>query len=270
MLSSQTDTTAGRRMSWVDERFGLGGRIALVTGSRQGIGRTIARGLGHAGATIVLNARDEASLEAAAEALREEGLTVHTAAFDVTDHAAAARAVDHIESDIGPIDILVNNAGIQIRRTLEEFSEADWDRIIATNLGSVFHVGQAVARRMIPRGRGKIINVCSAQSELARRSIAPYTASKGAVKNLTRGMCADWAAHGIQVNGLGPGYYVTPLTQALKDDPAFDRWLRDRVPAGRWADPEELVGAAVFLASPASDFVNGQVLYVDGGLLAVI
>jgi gluconate 5-dehydrogenase len=241
-----------------------------VTGSRQGIGRTIARGLGRAGAAVVLNARDALALDAAAAELRAEGLEVHAVPFDVTDPSVVDAAIDHIESAIGPLDILVNNAGIQIRMPLQDFTDADWDRIIATNLTSVFQVGRAVARRMIPRGHGKIINICSAQSELARRSIAPYTATKGAVKNLTKGMCADWAGFGIQVNGLGPGYYVTPLTQPLKDDPVFDGWLRNRVPAGRWADPEELVGGAVFLASSASDFVNGQVLYVDGGLLAVI
>jgi gluconate 5-dehydrogenase len=257
-------------MSFVEERFGVTGRIALVTGSRQGIGRTLASGLARAGATVVLNGRDQAALEIAAEELRSDGHTVHTAAFDVTDAEASNEAVKRIEADIGPIDILVNNAGIQIRAPIAEFDLGDWDRLLATNVTSVFQVGRAVAAGMTARQRGKIINICSVQSELARPTIAPYAASKGAVKMLTKAMCAEWAGSGIQVNGLGPGYYVTPLTQALVDDPEFDGWLRGRVPAGRWGDPEDLVGATIFLASAASDYVNGHILYVDGGLLSVI
>ena len=257
-------------MSFVEERFGISGRVALVTGSRQGIGRTIADGLARAGATVVLNARDEDALEVAADELRSNGLAVHTAAFDVTDVEATNEAVRRIETDVGAIDILVNNAGTTIRAPLAEFDLGDWDRLLATNLSSVFHVGRAVAAGMVERQRGKIINVCSVQSELARPSVAPYAASKGAVKMLTKAMCAEWAGSGIQVNGLGPGYFVTPLTQPLVDDPEFDGWLRGRVPAGRWGDPEDLVGAAIFLASPASDYVNGHILYVDGGLLSVI
>lgn len=257
-------------MSFLEERFGLNSRIALVTGSRQGIGRALADGLARAGATVVVNGRDRDALEVAADELRSDGHTVHTAAFDVTDAAAAGAAIGRIEADIGPIDVLVNNAGIQIRAPIGEFALDDWDRLLATNVTSVFHVGRTVAAGMVTRGRGKIINICSIQSELARPTIAPYAASKGAVKMLTKAMCAEWAGSGIQVNGLGPGYYITPLTQALVADPELDGWIRGRVPAGRWGDVEDLVGGAIFLASPASDYVNGHILYVDGGLLSVI
>jgi gluconate 5-dehydrogenase len=197
-------------------------------------------------------------------------LTTHAAVFDVTDPDAVGAAVARIEATVAPIDVLVNNAGMQDRRPLETFPVDAWRRLLEVNLSSAFIVGQVVARRMIERGQGKIINVCSLQSEVARPGIAPYAATKGGLKMLTKGMCADWARHGIQVNGIGPGYFLTELTKPLREDPAFDRWLRDRTPAGRWGDPEELVGAAIFLAAPASDFVNGQILYVDGGVLAVI
>jgi gluconate 5-dehydrogenase len=250
--------------------FDLSGRRALVTGSSQGIGLSLALGLGRAGASLVLNGRGRDKLDAAVATLRAEGLTVEAAAFDVADPQAVRAGVDRIEAEIGPIDVLVNNAGIQRRKPLEDFEVETWREVMRTNLDSVFFVGQAVARHMIPRGRGKIINIASLQSEAARYSIAPYTASKGAVKNLTKGMCTDWARHGLQVNAIGPGYFVTPLNQALVDDPQFDAWLKGRTPAGRWGRVEELQGAAIFLASAASDFVNGQVLYVDGGVLATL
>ena len=188
--------------------------------------------------------------------------------FDVTDKKQVEVAVADVEARIGPVEILVNNAGLQHRAPLEDFPEDAWDRLMAVNVKGVFLVGQAVARRMIPRGHGKIINVSSVQGDQARPSIAPYTATKGAVNNLTKGMATDWARHGIQVNAIGPGYFITEITQPLADNPDFDSWLRGRTPAGRWGDPAELVGAAVFLASDASSFVNGQVIYVDGGLLA--
>lgn len=250
--------------------FDLSERIALITGSSQGIGFTLARGLAAAGATVILNARNEEKLASAAERLREEGAKVHIAAFDVTDQAAVIAGIEEIESSIGAIDILVNNAGIQRRMPLEEFPAETWDELMRTNLDSVFFVGQAVARCMIPRERGKIINICSVQSELGRPSIAPYTASKGAVKMLTKGMAIDWGKHNIQVNGLGPGYFKTELTEALVKDEAFTAWLVGRTPSGRWGDVEELIGAAVFLASPASSFVNGHILYVDGGVTATL
>jgi gluconate 5-dehydrogenase len=246
--------------------FDLTGRLALVTGSSQGIGLSLARGLADAGAAVVLNGRDPARLALAAAGIAG----AHTAAFDVTDPAAVADGVARIEAEIGAIDILVNNAGIQRRAPLEDFPIETWHELMRANLDSVFYVGQAVARRMIPRGRGKIINIASLQSEAARPGIAPYTASKGAVKNLTKGMCGDWARHGLQINAIGPGYFATPLNQALIDNPEFDAWLKRRTPAGRWGRVEELRGAAVFLASAASDFINGQIIYVDGGVLAVL
>jgi gluconate 5-dehydrogenase len=250
--------------------FDLSGRTALITGSSRGIGLAIARGLGRAGARVVLNGRDTARLDAAARALITDGLTVDAVPFDVTDEAAVNAGVALIEADVAPIDILVNNAGMQLRRPLEEFPAADWRRLMDTNVTSAFLVGRAVATRMLTRGAGKIINVCSVQSELARATIAPYTATKGALKQLTRGMCADWAPHGICVNAIGPGYFSTELNAALQADPEFDAWLRRRTPAGRWGAVEELAGVAVFLAAPASDFVHGQIIYVDGGLTAVV
>jgi gluconate 5-dehydrogenase len=250
--------------------FDLTGRVALVTGSGQGLGLAVARGLGEAGAALVLNDVVGDRLEAAVTRLRADGLHVDGVVFDVTDKAAIEAAMTDVETRIGPIEILVNNAGIQHRAPLEDFPEAAWDALMAVNVKGVFLVAQAVARRMIPRGHGKIINVSSVNGELARPCIAPYTATKGAVNNLTRGMATDWAHHGIQVNAIGPGYFLTEITRPLAADPVFDGWLRGRTPAGRWGDPSELVGAAVFLASDASSFVNGQVIYVDGGLLAAL
>jgi len=246
--------------------FDLTGRIALVTGSSQGIGFALATALGSAGATLVLNARDTARLGHAQRALQEQGFNVHTAAFDVTDPAAVEAGVTEIESRVGSIDILVNNAGMQHRAPFAEFPLDAWRRLNATNVDSVFFVGQAVSRRMIERRRGKIINVCSVQSELGRPSIAPYAGTKGAVKMLTKGMAIDLGKYGIQVNGLGPGYFKTELTQALVADEAFTAWLSNRTPSGRWGEVAELGGAMIFLASDASSFVNGHILYVDGGI----
>ncbi|MBW8735223.1 MAG: SDR family NAD(P)-dependent oxidoreductase, partial [Asticcacaulis sp.] len=228
--------------------FDLTGRTALITGSGQGIGFAIAEGLAKAGARIVLNGRRPEPLDRAAEVLRETGADVLTSVFDVTDVVAVRQAIDGLEASGVVIDILVNNAGIQKRRPLEDFEPEDWRALMAANVDSVFYVGQAVARHMIRRGRGKIINIASVQSEAARPTIAPYTASKGAIRNLTKGMCADWAKHGIQVNAIGPGYFVTPLNKALVDDPEFDAWLKKRTPAGRWGRLEDLHGIAVFLA----------------------
>jgi gluconate 5-dehydrogenase len=252
------------------KQFDLSGKTALITGSSAGIGLALAQGLAGAGAAVVLNARNADKLDAAAARLRELGASVHALAFDVTDAAAVAVAVARIEAEIAPIDILVNNAGMQKRAPLQDFEQADWQQLMRTNLDSVFNVGQAVARHMIPRGRGKIINICSVQSELGRPNIAPYTASKGAVKMLTKGMAIDWGPHGLQVNGLGPGYFKTELNQALVDNPEFSSWLIGRTPSRRWGDVEDLVGAAVFLASDASRFVNGHILYVDGGVTATL
>ena len=252
----------------MDKMFRLDGRLALITGSSTGIGLALARALGQAGASLVLNGRNQAKLEAAAQALRGEGFTVHAMPFDVVDAGAVEAAVQSIESGIGAIEILVNNAGLTRRIPLQDFPIDTWNEIMRTNVDGVFFTGQAVARRMIARRRGKIINICSVQSELARPGTAPYVASKGAVKNLTKGMAVDWAPHGLNVNGIGPGYFKTELTEKLVNDPEFNDWLIKRTPARRWGEIEELGGAAVFLASEASRFVNGHVLYVDGGVLA--
>lgn len=248
--------------------FRLDGRLALVTGSSAGIGLALARGLGQAGAALVLNGRDGPRLAAAVAMLRAEGLVVHEAGFDVTDFAASEAAVAHIEAEFGAIDILVNNAGLQRRGAFHEFEPADWAAVMRTNVDSMFYVGQAVAKRMVLRGRGRIINVCSVQSELGRPGIAPYAASKGAVKMLTKGMAIDLGPFGITVNGIGPGYFKTELTQKLVDDPTFSAWLINRTPSRRWGEVDDLAPAAVFLASDAARFVNGHILYVDGGVTA--
>lgn len=248
--------------------FDLTGRTALITGSSQGLGFALARGLASAGAAIVLNGRDEKKLVAAAETLRADGARVTTAAFDVTDGAAGAAGVATIEAEFAPIDILINNAGIQRRAPLAEMTEEQWRTVIDTNLTSVFLVARAVAPRMIARGAGKIINICSVMSEVSRPTIGNYAASKGGVKMLTRAMAVEWAKHGLQANGIAPGYFVTELNRTLVENAEFNRWICGRTPAGRWGQPHELVGAAIFLSSPASDFVNGQILSVDGGLLA--
>jgi gluconate 5-dehydrogenase len=245
--------------------FDLSGRRALVTGGSQGIGLALARGLAEAGASVVLNGRDAGKLAAAAAEIPGAA----TLAFDVTDHAAAAAAIAAAEAD-GPIDILVNNAGMQHRAPLDEFPPEAFQRLLETNVTGIFNVAQACARHMIPRGRGKIVNITSVNALLARATIAPYTATKGAVANLTKGMATDWARHGLNCNAIGPGYMRTPLNEALSADPAFNEWLERRTPAGRWGAPEELVGACVFLASDAASFVNGQVIYVDGGLTAAL
>lgn len=247
------------------ELFSLNGKTALITGSSQGIGFTLAEGLIKAGARVVMNGRDAVKLAAAAEGLGADQL-----AFDVTDHGATRAAVDGYEGDHGPIDILINNAGMQHRGPLEEFSSEDFERLIATNLTSVFNVGQAVARHMIGRGAGKIINIASVQTALARPGIAPYVASKGGVANLTKGMATDWAPKGLNVNAIAPGYFDTPLNAALVADEEFTAWVAKRTPQGRWGQLPELVGAAVFLSSDASSFVNGQTLFVDGGMTACL
>lgn len=246
------------------EMFSLAGKRALITGSSQGIGFALAKGLVAAGATVVLNGRDAAKLAAAAAQI--EG--AQTLAFDATDHEAVRAAVDGFEASTGPIDILVNNAGMQHRTALEDFPPDAFERLLQTNIASVFHVGQAVARHMISRRAGKIINIASVQTALARPGIAPYTATKGAVGNLTKGMATDWAKHGLQCNAIAPGYFDTPLNAALVADKDFSAWLEKRTPAGRWGNVEELVGACIFLSSNASSFVNGHILYVDGGITA--
>lgn len=250
--------------------FDLTGQVALVTGSSRGIGNSLALGLAEAGAHVVINARTAAHVEAAVEALQRAGHQADGSVFDVTNADQIEAAIADIETRIGPIDICVNNAGIQRRVPLHEVSPELWAEVLDANLTSAFLVGSAVARKMMPRGAGKIINICSVMSALGRPTTGPYTASKGGLKMLTQAMCADWARFGLQINGIGPGYFLTELTQPLADDPTFDGWIKQRTPAGRWGTTDELAGAAVFLSSRASDFVNGQIIYVDGGLLAVV
>jgi gluconate 5-dehydrogenase len=247
--------------------FDLTGRIALITGSSRGIGRAIAEGYVAAGARVVVNGRDA---KAVADAVAALGGNAVAAPFDASDRTAGETAVARIEQEVGPIDILVNNAGMQLRGQIVEYPEENWRRIMATNLDSVFFLSQAVARRMLPRGRGKIINICSVMSELGRATIAPYAASKGAVKMLTKAMCAEWGKHNIQANGISPGYFATDLNQTLMADEKFSAWVCARTPQARWGKVEELQGAAIFLASDASSFVNGNILFVDGGMTAVV
>lgn len=250
--------------------FRLDGRLALVTGSSTGIGLALARGLGQAGAHLVLNGRDGERLARAADVLRSEGLTVHARRFDTTDAAAVEAAVDSIEREIGPLEILVNNAGINRRAPFTEVTSDDWHAVMATNVDGYFFVGQAVARRMVTRRRGRIINICSVMSEMGRPGTAAYTASKGAAKMLTKAMAIELAPHGVGVNAIGPGYFATELTAPLVADEKFSAWVRQRAPIGRWGEVEELAPVAVFLASDAARFISGHVLYVDGGITAAL
>jgi len=246
--------------------FDLTGKTALVTGGGQGIGLALAQGLADAGARVVLNGRDASKLEAAAGSIGD----ALALPFDVTDHAATRMAVDGFEMSHGAIDVLVNNAGMQFRAPLEDYPAEMFEKIFATNVGSVFNVGQAVAKHMIGRGHGKIINIASVQTALARPGIAPYTATKGAVANLTKGMATDWGPKGLQINAIAPGYFDTPLNAALVADADFSAWIAKRTPTGRWGKLEELQGACVFLASDASSYVNGQTIFVDGGMTACL
>lgn len=250
--------------------FDLSGRIALVTGASRGIGLALAGALADAGAAVVINGRDKDRLQQAEKLIARNGAHVRIAEFDVTDATAVAAAVASIEHDVGPIDILVNNAGMQFRAPLQDYPLDKWRELFRLNTEGPFIVSQAVAQGMIARGSGKIINICSVQSELGRPGIAPYAATKGALKMLTKGMCADWAKYGIQVNAIGPGYFKTELNAALVNDPEFSAWLEKRTPAGRWGEVHELSGAVVFLASDASSFVNGHILYVDGGITSTL
>ncbi len=254
----------------IDRLFRLSGAVVLVTGSSAGIGLALARGLAGAGALVVVNGRTPSAVDATVDALRAEGADAHPSVFDVTEPAQIADAVRRIEAEVGPIDVLVNNAGIQRRAPLEDYPEDTWRELMRANLDSVFYVSKAVAKGMIARKSGRIINIASVQAELARTNIAPYTASKGGVKMLTKGMATDWGKHGLRVNGIAPGYFKTVLNQALVEDETFSAWLAGRTPMGRWGDVEELVGAAIFLASNASSFVNGHILYVDGGITACL
>ena len=250
--------------------FNLKNKTALITGSGSGIGLTLAEGLAGAGAEIILNGRNREKLEVAAQKLEKQGAKVFKLVFDVTNSQSTKNAIQKFEKEIGPIDILINNAGINIRGPFADFDESDWKKVLDINVNGAMIVSQAVAPFMLKRKMGKIINICSMQSELGRPSIVPYTVSKGGIKMLTKALATEWGAQNIQVNGIGPGYFATELTKPLKDDPEFDKWLCNRTPAGRWGDVKELIGAAVFLSSEASNYVNGHILNVDGGLLASV
>ena len=251
--------------------FDLSGRTALITGSSMGLGLAIARGLGEAGASIILNGRDAARLAATVDNLSGAEYKISTSAFDVSDEASVVAAFKRLDADGICVDILVNNAGIQLRKPLLDLAAAEWRKVLDTNLTSAFLVGRQAARRMIARGQGgKIINIGSLTSEVARATVAPYATAKGGIKLLTRSMTAEWAAHGIQINAIGPGYMITEMNRALLDDPKFDSWVKGRTPSGRWGTPEDLIGVAIFLSSAASAYINGQIIYVDGGMLAVL
>ncbi len=257
-------------MFQLTELFDLTGKVALVTGSSRGLGYAIAEGMAQAGATVVLNGRNGDTLAQAQQTLSDKGYTVHHSQFNVTDSAEIKAQVAHIAETIGTIDILVNNAGIQYREPLEDFNPDEWRQVIDVNLNGVFLMSQAVAPAMIAQQSGKIINIASLMSEVSRRTVSAYVASKGAVKQLTKSMSTEWAQHNIQTNAIGPGYFKTEMNTALFTDPEFDNWVKARTPAGRWGEPEELVGIAVFLASAASSYVNGQIFYVDGGMLGTM
>ncbi|MFJ1211588.1 SDR family oxidoreductase [Burkholderia pyrrocinia] len=251
--------------------FDLGGRTALVTGSARGIGFALAEGLATAGARVILNGTQADTVAAAVGRLADKGYDAQGRAFDVTDEQAVADAFAQWDQDGVQIDIVVNNAGIQFRKPLVELELGDWQRVIDTNLTSAFIVAKQAARRMIARGTGgKIINIGSLTSEAARATVGAYTAAKGGIKMLTRAMSAEWASSNIQANAIGPGYILTDMNKALVENATFDAWVRSSNPAQRWGRPEELVGTAVYLASAASSYVNGQIIYVDGGWLAVL
>ncbi len=250
--------------------FNLSGRTALVTGSSRGLGFAMAQGLAAAGAKVVINGTNEARVTQAVATLRGEGLSAEPSVFDITDEVAIVAAFARFDATRTEIDILINNAGIQLRKPMIELTTPEWQKVIDTNLTSAFVVGREAAKRMIPRGRGKVINIGSLTSALARATVAPYTVAKGGIKMLTQAMAAEWAVHGLQANAIGPGYMITDMNQALIDNPTFDAWVKGRTPAKRWGRPEELIGTAVFLASSASDYVNGQIIYVDGGMISVL
>ena len=250
--------------------FDLSGRTALVTGSSRGLGRAMAEGLARAGARVIVNGTRADSVHTAVAELQAAGFTAEAAVFDVTDEAAILQTFADLDARGVAVDILVNNAGIQLRKPMVDLSTAEWQRVLDTNLTSAFVIGREAGRRMVARKHGKVINIGSLTSDLARATVAPYTVSKGGIKMLTRAMAAEWAEHGVQANAIGPGYMLTEMNEALINNPAFDAWVKGRAPAKRWGLPEELAGVAVFLASPASNYINGQILYVDGGFSAVL
>lgn len=248
--------------------FDLQGKTALITGSSRGLGNAMARGLGEAGATIVLNGRNADRLAQAVDEFKADGIQAYGYAFDISDRDAVGQNIDAIEQEVGTIDILVNNAGINHRSPIEEFSTDDWHDIMKVNLTGPYFMAQEVGKRMIRRKAGKIINITSIAAEISRFKIAPYSASKGALKMLTKGLAVEWAQYNVQINAIGPGFYKTDMNEPLFTDPEFNKWVDGRVPAKRWGEPEELAGAVVFLASDASNYINGQTIYVDGGLIS--
>jgi len=249
--------------------FDLTGKRALITGGTQGIGEGIARGLAEAGATVLINARNKEKMDACITRFLDAGIKAEGFVFDITQPGAVRKSIDDIEAGSGPIDILVNNAGIIKRSPAEDMEEDDWNEVINTNLTAPFSVSKYVGRYMIRRQSGKIINICSLMSELGRDTVAAYAAAKGGLKMLTRNLATEWAHHNIQVNGIGPGYIATPINTSYREPGnPLNEYILSRTPAGRWGTPQDLAGAAVFLASAASDFVNGQIIYVDGGLIS--
>lgn len=250
--------------------FDLSGKTALITGSSRGLGFAFADGLAAAGARVILNGVNTERLEEAAEEMKSKGYEVLTAAFDVTDENAIVEAFKRFDADGIEVDILMNNAGIQFRKPMLELETSDWQRVLDVNLTSSFVIGREAAKRMAKRGKGKIINIGSLTSELARATVAPYTVAKGGIKMLTKAMAAEWGEKGIQSNAIGPGYMVTDMNEALINNPEFDKWVKDRTPMRRWGLPQELAGTAIYLASDASNYVSGQIIYADGGMISVL
>ncbi|WOI11626.1 SDR family oxidoreductase [Thalassospira lucentensis] len=252
------------------ELFSLAGKTALITGSSRGLGRAFAEGLAAAGATVILNGTNSERLSQACKEMSDAGMKVDMSLFDVTDEAAIRAAFDRFDAAGMQIDILINNAGIQFRKPMLELDTADWQRVIDTNLTSAFMIGREAAKRMVKRGHGKIVNIGSLTSELARATVAPYTVAKGGIKMLTKAMAAEWGEHGLQANAIGPGYMLTDMNAALTSNPEFDVWVKARTPARRWGRPDELIGTAIYLCSDASNYVNGQIIYADGGMISVL
>jgi len=252
------------------ELFSLAGKTALITGSSRGLGRAFAEGLAAAGATVILNGTNSERLSQACKEMSDAGMKVDMSLFDVTDEAAIRAAFDRFDAAGMQIDILINNAGIQFRKPMLELDTADWQRVIDTNLTSAFMIGREAAKRMVKRGHGKIVNIGSLTSELARATVAPYTVAKGGIKMLTKAMAAEWGEHGLQANAIGPGYMLTDMNAALTSNPEFDAWVKARTPARRWGRPDELIGTAIYLCSEASNYVNGQIIYADGGMISVL
>lgn len=250
--------------------FNLENKIALITASSRGLGFVFAEGLAKTGVKVIVNGRNEHRVKQAIEKLKQQECDVEGYAFDVTDSVQVKRNITLMEENGGSIDVLVNNAGIHRRALLEELTEEDWKAVIDLNLSAAFTVGKYVAQGMIGRKRGKIINITSLMAEGARAATANYCAAKGGLKMRTKAMAVEWGKYNIQINAIGPGYFLTDLTKPLAEDPEFDTWVKGRTPIGRWGHPSELVGTCIFLASKASDFVNGQTIYVDGGWLAAL